>query len=378
MLKIAGIVFLALILLVLALLLAVLFVPIRYHLSVAFTEGKKSGEAHVSWLLHLISVSAFVEVPAAPGREETADENEGSDDVENPLSGLSNLQTGVRVRILGMDPAAIRAYFRKRKRKKKEQKRAKRKRSDQTGNVGQTENNRKRECASQTGKSGRAERSRLTEQAGRTKEITQMAQTVETGQSQQTKQTIETGPSQQTKQTVEAGPPRQIKQSDQTGSAARNTFFYKLRAFCDKIKQVPDRIRRLLRKGKKLLRKPEQIKRKLCRFFRKIEKYEAREVLLEVWEQVKRMLRHFRVRKGTGYFRFGTGDPALTGELTGVLYLLLPASCGDLQIEPQFTEPMLETELEIRGYIRLIHLVHLAWWAFFNKKLRRLIRAFRK
>ncbi|MCD8023496.1 MAG: DUF2953 domain-containing protein [Lachnospiraceae bacterium] len=89
------------------------------------------------------------------------------------------------------------------------------------------------------------------------------------------------------------------------------------------------------------------------------------------------MLHHYRVRDGSGYIRFGTNDPALTGEMTGVLYLVFPASCGDISIEPQFTQAMFETELKIRGHIRTVHMVRTAWWAFRNKKLRRLIRAFR-
>ncbi|MCD7736924.1 MAG: DUF2953 domain-containing protein, partial [Lachnospiraceae bacterium] len=103
--------------------------------------------------------------------------------------------------------------------------------------------------------------------------------------------------------------------------------------------------------------------------------YDVCETAKEAWAELRALLRHYRVRRGTGYFRFGTGDPALTGELAGLLYLILPTSCGELSIEPQFTDSMLETEMELYGHIRLLHLVKAALWAFRNKKLRRLVRA---
>ncbi|MCD8074167.1 MAG: DUF2953 domain-containing protein [Lachnospiraceae bacterium] len=408
-LKIAGIVLLVLVLLVAALLLAVLFSPIRYHLSGAFTEKKKSGAAEISWLLHLVSVKAFAEVLPASEKKAAADDSAGFDASVNPLPLRPEIQTGVQLRILGIDPFAVYSFFQKRKQKKAENKRARPKKSGRRKKAGQAEAGRERkqsgqaeagrerkQCgqmeesgrangAQQMDDSGRGTVSRQTEQERQPGHTEKSEQNETAGQVKQTGQGEAFGWTAQTGQREAAGQAEQNRQGGRAGQNSQEgrtghtkTFLDKIRAFCERIKQIPEQIRRLVRKGKKLLRKPEQIKRKISRFFKKAEKYEAREVLLDVWEQVKKMLHHFRVRKGSGYFRFGTGDPALTGELTGVLYLLLPANCGDIQITPQFTDTMLDTELEVRGHIRLIHPVRMAWWAFFNKKLRRLIRAFRK
>jgi len=401
-LKVIGILLLLLVLLAAALILSVLLVPIRYRLSAAFTGEKKQGKVKISWLLHLISVDASVELPISAERAESpeaegdtaSEDNADPEDAKNPFSGLSEIRTKVQLRILGIDPAAVRAYFQKRKQKKteknreKREKREKRSRIDSTARVKQTESGRQERQPSQREAGQREpsqrERSVSAEQtSARPEHEEQKIQSTDVRQpsqeplSQDTPQVTRQADTEQASWTSrsEHGEhfPEETEKPDKAGA-----FLHKLRGFCGKIKQIPDQVRQLISKGKKLLQKPERMKRKVQRFLRKIEKYEAKEVLLDCWAKVKRMLVHFRVRRGRGYLRFGTGDPAFTGELAGVLYLLLPTSCGELQVEPQFTESMLETELEVRGHIRLVHLVRFALWAFFNKKLRRLIRAFRK
>ncbi|MCD8336377.1 MAG: DUF2953 domain-containing protein [Lachnospiraceae bacterium] len=374
-LKVAGILLLALVLLVLALLFAILFVPIRYRLAAAFTESEKHGEIKISWLLHLISVKASVELPPSAGEEGEAASDEGfsTEEEKHPLSGISHMQMGVQIRILGMDPLAVRAYMQKRRQKKAENKRAKQKKPERTVKTRQdihdshTEISGQAKVPSQNGPPEYAKDDARVKEAGNPEQTEYLLQKENVGQSGE--KTSQNG------QTERTG---QKKRNEYAYKSGSKTFLYKIRALCDTIKQIPDFARLLVRKGKKILRKPEQMKKKLTRFLGKIEKYEAREVLWDVWAQVKHMLRHFRVRKGSGYFHFGTGDPARTGELCGVLYLLLPASCGEIEIEPHFTDTMLETELILRGHIRLIHMVRFAWWAFFNKKLRRLIHAFRR
>lgn len=86
------------------------------------------------------------------------------------------------------------------------------------------------------------------------------------------------------------------------------------------------------------------------------------------------LIRHMRPRKAEGSLRFGLGDPALTGQLTGVLYLLLPASCQKLELYPEFGACVLEGEAVLRGHIRLCHLAFIGWKVFRDKELRRLIK----
>lgn len=86
------------------------------------------------------------------------------------------------------------------------------------------------------------------------------------------------------------------------------------------------------------------------------------------------LIRHMRPRKVEGSLRFGLGDPALTGQLTGALYLLLPASCQKLELYPEFSACVLEGEALLRGHIRLCHLAFIGWKVFRDKELRRLMK----
>ena len=81
-----------------------------------------------------------------------------------------------------------------------------------------------------------------------------------------------------------------------------------------------------------------------------VEDYHLKELFAEGKAELNGLWRHYRPRKATGYLQFGTGDPALTGELTGILYLLLPA-VSEVQLEPDFNDAMLQMELRaVRTY----------------------------
>ena len=86
------------------------------------------------------------------------------------------------------------------------------------------------------------------------------------------------------------------------------------------------------------------------------------------------LLKHIRPRRVRGSLQFGLGDPALTGQLTGILYLLLPASCGKLEILPDFGACRLEGQVDCKGHIRLCHFAYVGWKVFRDKELRRLIQ----
>lgn len=136
-----------------------------------------------------------------------------------------------------------------------------------------------------------------------------------------------------------------------------------------RIQNVMQTLRELAAKIRNLLHRPEEIRHFL-------EMYE----IAEVWQIVKKELtylaRHYRPRHLRGYLKFGTGDPALTGKLTGACYLLLPTQ--EYEILPNFEESMFETETEFSGRIRSIHLLLAIYRLIREKKIKRLIRKVRK
>ncbi len=142
----------------------------------------------------------------------------------------------------------------------------------------------------------------------------------------------------------------------------------KFRRFCDTIRKVPRRIQKTIRSIQKTLERPGQLAAW-------VEEYDAVEVIGNVWDELRYLLHHFRVRTGAGLLQFGTGNPAVTGVLTGAVYVLFPASLNGIRVEPEFTDLTLDTDLNIRGHIRAVHLLCTAWRLFRNQKLRRLIDA---
>ena len=68
-----------------------------------------------------------------------------------------------------------------------------------------------------------------------------------------------------------------------------------------------------------------------------------------------KLLCHWRPRKIKGFIRYGTGSPEMTGKLTGLAYVLLPASGDEYRLVPEFTEAKLETDTSLSGHIRI-------WW----------------
>ncbi len=154
---------------------------------------------------------------------------------------------------------------------------------------------------------------------------------------------------------------------------------------CDKIKQITESLRRCLhklvgirqraadlgRKGIELLHKPGE----LAEF---LEEYEAREVFGGLIGYLVFLIAHYKPRRIKGYLRFGMDNPATTGQLTGLIYILLPARADRFSVEPVFNEPVFETELVCSGHIRVLHVLRVLWRGFRDKKLRRIINKLRK
>ena len=95
------------------------------------------------------------------------------------------------------------------------------------------------------------------------------------------------------------------------------------------------------------------------------------------FERLLHTLRHFRIREIRGYLRFGTGRADLTGQATGLMYLLLPAGASRFQVEPDFFEKTLETDCFLKGRIRFCHVFHLLVITILDRSFWRLIRRIR-
>jgi hypothetical protein len=144
------------------------------------------------------------------------------------------------------------------------------------------------------------------------------------------------------------------------GRRIRNT----VSRLCRVLQELPGKISRMLEQP--------------GRFMDLLERYEARALFGDLSGYGKKLLRHYKPRRIRGYLRFGTGDPAQSAQLTGLLYLLLPARADRFTIETEFYEPAFETDLICEGHLRMYHLLCILWSAWKNRRLRRAIRFVRK
>lgn len=378
-LKIIGILLLTVLVLLLFVLSAILFGPVRYHIRAAKTEEALEAALTVSWL-HLIRARLLVD-----GRKQTH---------------------ALDIRIFGISPAKLKEWLGRKKQKKKQ------KRSSGQSGRGRTAQAGKRQERNSSVSKIQLHKEESTESQKRIEKTLSVSEknsknSVEKNESEEEQRRTEqqgalrqddireTGEKPAVIQSIcdedsaQKFDSEEVKGHPRKNIAARllemiQALPYKIHTFCATIKSNVERIREIGKRLKRMsegiwrrLQQASEIPEKIRQLLDFVEDYHLKELFAEGKAELNGLWRHYRPRKATGYLQFGTGDPALTGELTGVLYLLLPAF-SEVHIEPDFNDPMLQTELELSGHIRACYLVATAWRLFRNKKLRRLIAKIRK
>lgn len=89
----------------------------------------------------------------------------------------------------------------------------------------------------------------------------------------------------------------------------------------------------------------------------------------DVIQYIKEIFRIIKPDKLSGYVHFGLEDPATTGQVLGVLSLILPLYQEFLVIRPDFEEACVEGNLEGKGKIYLVSVAKLVLKIIFNKNL---------
>ncbi len=326
-LKIIGILLGTLLLLLLAVLLAVAFVPLKYRLEAKAQQGKYAFSLRGSWLLHIVSASVSAD-------------SSGDRTIRLRLFGI-------RLPLFGAGASSTRNRSRKRK-----------------------ERGAARREETEIRESERAEESpRESREHGRKESGQRIRQGEEQPEDSVTQEREEQ------KEQERARPRRNILQK----------IWFSCRNICDKIRQMTEGVRRVRQKLLSLRERAAQLWQKGIALWRKpgellefLEEYEMREAFGAVAGHLLFLLGHYKPRRIEGYLRFGTGDPAATGQLTGLIYLLLPAGADRFEVLPEFNETRFETDLVCSGHIRALHALRVLVRGFRDRKLRRLINKLRK
>ena len=87
---------------------------------------------------------------------------------------------------------------------------------------------------------------------------------------------------------------------------------------------------------------------------------EGKAAVSQLLRQVWYLLKKIKPSKIEGDVIFGTGDPATTGQALGAIAAVYGFLPEKLHITPDFEEKKYEGNLQIRGKLRLIHIVVIA------------------
>ena len=180
----------------------------------------------------------------------------------------------------------------------------------------------------------------------------------------------ETQENKASKSETQDGEMSELQAEDAAEPEKRHRFFNIIEKVRMQIEKIRNRILTAKEQAKKTIRSITKSKETLKRYLDFLRSDLSREVYQILKNHLFYLLRHIRPHKIKGYVHYGFGDPALTGEFTGILYLILPAKCGELDLDPDFEDQVCEGEVLALGHIRICHLALTGAKIFFDKKLK--------
>lgn len=99
-----------------------------------------------------------------------------------------------------------------------------------------------------------------------------------------------------------------------------------------------------------------------------------------LWGEIKYLAFHYRFRKVKADIRYGLGDPALTGKSLAVLSMIPFLYKKKVQIVPDFEteEFFVKGNLDVRGHIRIFHLIRSGLHIWKDDNCKKFIRKLRQ
>ena len=328
-LRILG-VFLLLILLIAA---AVLLVPIRYEAEASYREKKPAAQVRVSWLLHFLSVK-------------------GAYDMDRGLV--------YRVKILGI---TVLDSQREKKPKKKKKKRDNKEKKDK--DISKEPKRTAPEI--EIRKAEEPERLAVSQEA--TVEVEIPSETPENkvpkGESEPESKE-KNSQEDSSREDYQSHNPREENPEEETQSAS--SLFERI---CESALGL---IESLSETFQGLAEKKEALQAKIGKILDFLQDPENQETFRFLIKQLKRLLTHIRPRTFRLTGRYGSGDPAQTGQVLGIVYMLYPIYGDSIQLAGDFEDQVMEGEMALKGRIRLGTLVQIGIQVVMNKQVRKWLR----
>ena len=148
-----------------------------------------------------------------------------------------------------------------------------------------------------------------------------------------------------------------------------------------KIREITDRIKELYKSVKEKIvsilesirTKKEDLSEKIDSFYETVNNEDNREFVRFLWEQIKKLLKIIKPKKGKLYVHYGMDDPETTGKIAMYLAVLYGLMGVDIHILPDFEQKIMEGELQLKGGIRLFGIVVIAIRVYMNKQFKKIV-----
>lgn len=119
------------------------------------------------------------------------------------------------------------------------------------------------------------------------------------------------------------------------------------------LSRILDFLANLKENIRKAIKKRDEIVQKVTDIWNLLQKSSTK----QTWKDIRRYLlqcwKHVRPRKFHGLLRFGMEDPSVTGQVLGVIAMLMPLYRNQLVIAPDFEQQIFEGEIYARGHVQM-------------------------
>ena len=354
-LKVIGIILLVILALLIALILIVLFVPFRYRVHAKKEGGPLEADGRITWLLKLLRVE--VKYRDKSGRAD--------------IKVLSFTLKSIRI------PAG--EGHLQEKPKPGEEKQQKKPESGEADLQKKAESGQGHSAAAKNAKAGSAA-DRSSDGSKKTadeKAIPDKAQSVASDKTTSLKAAAE--PSSEG-----ADNSKESSKESRISSVIRSVLSVLPGRITRIVEKVCDILLRLLDLPFEIYDKVDdgidRVDRKIRAIQYKIEPLltiEAEHMLRKLIGYALYLIRGWKPRRIRGYIEYGTGQPDVTGKLTGLIYLLLPEEADRFDIRPDFYDKRFRTDVTMSGHIRLYRAFVVAVKVLLDREFWELLRMIR-
>lgn len=384
-LKIIGLILAGLVALALLLIVLVLFVPIRYKADSCFEWDDKSFVAHakVTYFLHALCVSfsfednkfkRVIRIFGIKFKKFNPDLNEELEDKDAKDGNVKDTNTSL-------------TEDKKKNTNNKKNKEAKKNKdiNKEANNSTEDKHNYYEQQSKEAVNSNNSKFTNDTEKEN-SKEVVDSAKSVDKAKAQESKLIIDeknSGTGNIVTESIGIHKDK-ITTSDFAKEDAddKKSVFEKIKdvftKFTDFVKSIPDKITSAVRNTEQLVNTVRLKIGRISDYYNFVSNNKNQKAFEAAWKEIKKILYSIRPRKVKGKVTFGSEDPSTVGSVLAVLALFSPIFKNSITVNPIFDETVVDGDLYIKGKITLFVLAVSFLKLMRNKDVKHLIKNYKE